>query len=543
MNSSDLRADVLAGATVALVAVPQCLAYSSMAGLPPAYGLATAIVPALVAALAGRSPTVVTGPTNTTSLLILGVVLPFLGPRGLAPEALQWVATLTLLCGVLRIVVAYGGGAVLIRFLPESVLAGFIVGAGILIGLMQMDEALGLPAVSAAGAWAELRGLAAAWAMSPGPSPLAIGVAVVSAAAVAIGQRVSPRLPVALAVVAGGALMAWILGLDASRGLPLVSDRAAVPSGWPPGAMPSFDLNVIGQLLLPAAAIVLLGTLELIVTIRAEDPRADLRREIAAQGLANVAGAFASAFPASASLTRSVLLRMGRPSSRAAAAMAALLILPVLLFGSGMIAHIPQASLSGVLFVIATAMVRQPALGRMWNASGVSRLLLVTTLVSTLVLPLAWAVFVGAGLGLVIHLVRTSTPRVRALSFKEDRLVPVEEGPDQSVVVLEISGAVHYAAAEPLIDQLQQQLPSAARLVIVDLSHAHEFRFTGLRALEWWAADLTRRGIEVRLAGVTPEVRDLLQGAESHLAYTMWDPEPGRSAWNSFHEAGRAGGT
>lgn len=543
MNSSDLRADVLAGATVALVAVPQCLAYSSMAGLPPAYGLATAIVPALVAALAGRSPTVVTGPTNTTSLLILGVVLPFLGPRGLAPEALQWVATLTLLCGVLRIVVAYGGGAVLIRFLPESVLAGFIVGAGILIGLMQMDEALGLPAVSAAGAWAELRGLAAAWAMSPGPSPLAIGVAVVSAAAVAIGQRVSPRLPVALAVVAGGALMAWILGLDASRGLPLVSDRAVVPSGWPPGAMPSFDLNVIGQLLLPAAAIVLLGTLELIVTIRAEDPRADLRREIAAQGLANAAGAFASAFPASASLTRSVLLRMGRPSSRAAAAMAALLILPVLLFGSGMIAHIPQASLSGVLFVIATAMVRQPALGRMWNASGVSRLLLVTTLVSTLVLPLAWAVFVGAGLGLVIHLVRTSTPRVRALSFKEDRLVPVEEGPDQSVVVLEISGAVHYAAAEPLIDQLQQQLPSAARLVIVDLSHAHEFRFTGLRALEWWAADLTRRGIEVRLAGVTPEVRDLLQGAESHLAYTMWDPEPGRSAWNSFHEAGRAGGT
>lgn len=543
MNSSDLRADVLAGATVALVAVPQCLAYSSMAGLPPAYGLATAIVPALVAALAGRSPTVVTGPTNTTSLLILGVVLPFLGPRGLAPEALQWVATLTLLCGVLRIVVAYGGGAVLIRFLPESVLAGFIVGAGILIGLMQMDEALGLPAVSAAGAWAELRGLAAAWAMSPGPSPLAIGVAVVSAAAVAIGQRVSPRLPVALAVVAGGALMAWILGLDASRGLPLVSDRAAVPSGWPPGAMPSFDLNVIGQLLLPAAAIVLLGTLELIVTIRAEDPRADLRREIAAQGLANAAGAFASAFPASASLTRSVLLRMGRPSSRAAAAMAALLTLPVLLFGSGMIAHIPQASLSGVLFVIATAMVRQPALGRMWNASGVSRLLLVTTLVSTLVLPLAWAVFVGAGLGLVIHLVRTSTPRVRALSFKEDRLVPVEEGPDQSVVVLEISGAVHYAAAEPLIDQLQQQLPSAARLVIVDLSHAHEFRFTGLRALEWWAADLTRRGIEVRLAGVTPEVRDLLQGAESHLAYTMWDPEPGRSAWNSFHEAGRAGGT
>jgi SulP family sulfate permease len=301
--------------------------------------------------------------------------------------------------------------------------------------------------------------------------------------------------------------------------------------------MPSLDLTVIGQLLLPAAAIVLLGTLELIVTIRAEDPRADVRREIVAQGFANVAGAFASAFPASASLTRSVLLRMGRPGSRAAAAIAALLILPVLLFGSGLIAHIPQASLAGVLFVIAAAMVKQPVLGRMWKASGASRLLLATTMASTLVLPLAWAVFVGAGLGLLIHLVRTSTPRVRALTFRDDRRVPVEEGQDPGVVVLEISGAVHYAAAEPLIDQLQQQLPPAARLVIVDLSHAHEFRFTGLRALEWWAADLLRRGIQLRLAGVTPEVRDLLQGAESHLAYTMWDPEPGRSAWNSFRQA------
>lgn len=507
-----------------------------MAGLPPAYGLATAIVPGFVAALAGRSPTVVTGPTNTTSLLILGVVLPFLGPRGLAPDALQWVATLTLLCGILRFVVAYGGGVVLLRFLPESVLAGFIAGAGILIGLMQLDEALGLPPVSAAGAWAELQGLFAVLTQNGGLSPIAIGVTLVSTAAVAVGQRVAPRLPVALAVILGGALMAWMLGLDASRGLPLVGDRAAAPIGWPPGAMPVMEVTVIGQLLLPAAAIVLLGTLELIVTIRAEDPRADVRREIVAQGFANVAGAFASAFPASASLTRSVLLRMGRPRSRAAAAIAALLILPVLLFGSGLIACIPQASLAGVLFVIAAAMVRQPALGRMWNASGASRLLLGATLVSTLVLPLAWAVFVGVGLGLVIHLARTSTPRVRALTFKDDRLVPVEEGQNPGVLVLEISGAVHYAAVEPFLEQVERQLSPAVRLVIVDLTHAHELRFTGLRALEWWAADLVRRGIQLRLAGVTPEIRDLLMGAESHLDYTMWDPEPGRSAWKSFRE-------
>ena len=536
MKAGDIRADVLAGTTVALVAVPQCLAYATMAGLPPAYGLATAIVPALVAALAGRSPTVVTGPTNTTSLLILPVVLPFVTASGLEPGALAWVATLTLLCGVLRLVAAYGGGAVLLRYIPESVLTGFIAGAGILIALMQVDEALGLPAITAIGAAEEAAGLLAAVQGGAVPSGLAIAVTLASTVAVAAGQRYSPKLPVALAVVLGGAASAWAFGLDAADGLPLVGDRAAVPAGWPPIALPIFDPGVVAQLLVPALAMVLLGTLELIAAIRVEDPRADLRREIAAQGAGNVAGALTGCFPASASLTRSVLLRMGQPRSRLAAVVAALLIVPMLLFGSGLIAHIPLASLAGILFVIAGAMIRRPTLGRLWNASATSRLLLGVTLVATLVLPLAWAIFTGAGLGLVIHLARTGSPRVRALTFDDERLVPFE-GRDADVAVLEVSGTVHYAAVEPLLEEMDRQLPPAARLVIVDLSHAHELRFTGLRALEAWADELEGRGIRVRLAGVTPEVGELLKGAGTHLPYTMADPIPGRSAWTSYRDA------
>jgi MFS superfamily sulfate permease-like transporter len=84
---------------------------------------------------------------------------------------------------------------------------------------------------------------------------------------------------------------------------------------------------------------------------------------------------------------------------------------------------------------------------------------------------------------------------------------------------------------------MERHLPPAATLAIVDLSHAHELRFTGLRALEWWAADLERRGIRLRLAGVTPEVRDMLEGAGSDLPYTMWDAEPGRSAWESYRRS------
>jgi SulP family sulfate permease len=133
--------------------------------------------------------------------------------------------------------------------------------------------------------------------------------------------------------------MAWLLNLDAQRAAADQRSRRST-GGWPPGALPDLHLDVVSRLLLPSSAIVLLGTMELIVTVRADESRPSVRREIMAQGCAIVAGAFASAFPASASLTRSVLLRLGHPSSRAAAAFAALLTLPILLFGSGMIAYV-----------------------------------------------------------------------------------------------------------------------------------------------------------------------------------------------------------
>jgi len=492
-------------------------------------------VPGLVAAIASRSRYVITGPTNTTGLLILGALVPFLGPNGLLePAGLGRLATLTLLCGILRIVFAFSGGAVFFRFIPESVLAGFTVGVGVLIGIMQLDEALGLPPVNGVGLWAEYQGLAELLAAGSRPSAVAVAVTLLSVAAVGLGQRRWRRLPTALIVVVGAALMAWAVGVDTSVGLPLVGDRTGVPLGWPPGALPDLRPSVIASLLVPSAALVVLGTLELLVSVRADESRPHVPREIVAQGLANVAGAFTAAFPASASLTRSALLRFAHPHSRASGALAALLTLPILLFASRVIAYIPQSTLAGVLLITAAAMVRQSTLGRVWRASAVSRLLVAITAASALVLPLAWAVFVGAGLGLVIHLARTSAPRVRALTFKDDRLVPVDAGQNPSVVVLEVSGAVHYAAVEPLLEDVERHLPPGVRLVIVDLSHAHELRFTGVRAIEWWAAELKKRGIRLRLAGVMPEVRDLLEGIDSHLSYTMWDPEPGRSAWISF---------
>jgi SulP family sulfate permease len=544
---TSFRSDLLAGLVVALVGLPQCIAYAMMSGLPPAYGIATAAVPGLVAALAGRSAQVVTGPTNTTGLLILSALLPFLGSNGIVTgDALRAVATLTLLAGVTRLLLAYAGGAALVRFLPDSVLVGFTAGAGVLIAAMQIDEALGLPPASRARLLGELGAIVDSIRGGVFPTVPAVVVTLAVILALTFGRRLSSKGPLALGVLAAVSVVAWVLGWNGANGLPLVSDRASIPAGrWPETALPDLSPGLLQQFFVPSLAITLLGTLELAVSARARGARPDMRREILAQGWANVVGAFAASIPASASLTRSALLRLAGARTRIAAGAAAVFMIPILLFAARSIAFIPQAALAGMLFVIAGNMIDWQSIARMWRATGATRLLLVVTLSSALLLPLEWAILLGAGLGLAIHLARTSVPRLRLLvptGIELDRLLPLKPEDRPEILVVEVSGDLHYAAVEPFLAELEPRLPASARVVIMDLTHAHEMRFTALVALERFAGDLAKKGIGLHLAGVSDQVMRMIESSGSHLPATPAEAEPYLSLRKCLRgvEAGRA---
>lgn len=529
-SAASLRADAVAGLTVTLVGLPQCLAYAMMSGLPPAYGLVTAAVPGLVAALVGKSAQVVTGPTNTTGLLILAALGPYLADNGLlGTSGLPVLATLTLMAGVVRIVAALAGGDKLLRFLPESVLVGFTAGAGILIAVMQLDEALGLRAVRGAGLFGEARGVISAFMEGNGPRWPALGVAAGTVILIGLGKRFVPRLPMALLCVIGAAAGAWALGLNAADGLPLVRDRSPLPTGWPPMALPSFDPSLLGSLLVPAAAISLLGTLELTVSARAEGDEPNMKREIQAQGWANVAGAFTGAFPASASLTRSALLRLGGATSRAAAGIAAVTMFPILLFGGSAGGFIPQASLAGVLFITAYGMIGRDTIRRMWMGARTTRVLLLGTAIATLVLPLEWAILLGVAFGLALHLARTSVPRIVVLHPVAGRLLPTTEDTQPETVILEVSGDLHYAAVPAFISEARRLIPPSAKLVVIDLSHAHEMRFAALKAFEQLSDELEQRDVTLRLAGVPLAFCEFVERVRSRLCVTPAELEPGAS--------------
>lgn len=519
--------DILAGVTVALVGLPQCLAYALMSGLPPAYGLSTAAVAGLVAALLGRSAQIVTGPTNTTGLLILGALLPYLASNGLLrANAVSVLATLTLLAGVIRIVTALAGGAQLIRLIPESVFVGFTTGVAILIGVMQLDEALGMNPTRATGFVSQFAEVFAHWRDVAWP---AVGITVVTMFIVEAGTRRSARIPFALFAVIGATAIAFAFGLDRQSGVPIVKDRNVMVSGWTPIALPDFDAGLLQALFIPATAIVLLGTLELAVTARAGGMRPDMRREILAQGWANVAGAFTGAFPASASLGRSALLKMGGARTRLAAASAAIVSGLVLLAGGSVVGWIPQASLAGVLFVIAARMIDWHAMKRMWRASGETRLLLAQTLAATLLLPLQWAILLGTGTALIIHIANTSAPRLRIFRPSGETLQPSSGEEESDVLVVEVSGNLHYAAVAPFMENIERIVPRRAGILVLDLSHAREIRFAALRAFEQLADEIANGGGKLWLAGVDDDVARLLERSGSTLPWVHDLPMPGES--------------
>jgi SulP family sulfate permease len=184
-------------------------------------------------------------------------------------------------------------------------------------------------------------------------------------------------------------------------------------------------------------------------------------------------------------------------------------------------------------------MLDREAMLRLWRASGETRLLLLLTLFATLVLPLEWAILLGCGTGLVIHLANTSAPRLRLLRPADGRLVPVAPGESPPDVVLEVSGNLHYAAVPPFVDEAERLIPAEARLVVIDLSYAQEIRFTALRAFERLAEETERDGGRLWLAGVSSETQALVARSGSALRVVPAEAEPGLSVRRCLEAAAR----
>jgi len=501
---SFLRGDVSAAVTVALIAVPQSMAFATIAGLPPVYGLYTAVVATLVGCLLTSSPQLHVGPTNTMSLLTASVLVALAVSDGdaSASERVQTAAMLALLAGVMQIAFAIGRLGELVRFVSKSVIVGFSAGAGVLIAVGQLPPLLGL---DLAGTSSPLSGVLgplhrigqALFENGAAPAWPAVTVGLLSLAVAIGGRWVARWLPRYLLAVIVGAVAVTLMGWTQAD-LALIG---ALPAGLPTFAVPALDWHDFRPLLAPAFAIALVGMIEVCgigKTLAAKTGhRVEPNQEFLALGVANVLGGCFRGLPSSGSYSRSALNQQAGAKTRFAGVASALITAAVFLLAAPLAGTIPMASIAAILFPIA----------------------------STLVLPLEIAVFTGVFLTLALYLRRArqlyitelvgggdADPRQPA-GWTERPLRPNAAcHPRRAVSFLQIEGNLFFASADDLQDRFIRVLAQKElRVLILRLKRTHMVDATVMHTLEAFARQMCDEGRHLILCGLRPRMRERMQ--------------------------------
>jgi sulfate permease, SulP family len=384
-----VRADVLAGLTGAIVVLPQGVAFATLAGMPPAYGLYAAMVPCMVAALFGSSRLMVTGPANAISLTTMALVAP-LAVVG-SQEYVGLVLTLTFMVGALQLLLGLCKVGKWVDLVPHAVIAGFTAGAAILIVNSQVGTLLGLDlprGLSVMGTVEQLftTDQSVQWLpMAAAGATLAIYVA---------AQRYSRWAPAILVAVLGGTALTWALaGLTGAE--PRVVDK--LPGAFPPLSMP--DWRHVPSLVVPALVMTLLAVTEAMAIAKMIARRAnealDGNQELMGQGLANLSGAFFSAYPASGSFNRSGLNVAAGARTPLSAVSAAVLLVAILVLVAPWIRWLPLAVIAGLLVVVAWGLINLREIRHLWQDEPIDRGSLIVTFIGTVTFSLEWAILLG----------------------------------------------------------------------------------------------------------------------------------------------------
>jgi sulfate permease, SulP family len=459
VDRRSLRADLLAGLTGAVILVPQAVAYASIAGLPPEYGLYTAIVPVIVAALFGSSWHLVSGPTAAISIVVFATLSPLAEPGSAAYIGL--VLTLTFMVGVLTLLMGLARLGSLVNFVSQSVVVGFTAGAAMLIATSQLKNFFGLT-LAAGGRFLDTLGNFVRQVGDLDPYVTSVGMATLAASVLA--RHYLPRAPYMIIAMLVGSLCG-LLANALADGENRVATVSAIPRGLPPLSAPAWSLETLRQLASIALALTLLSLTEALAIARAvalkSGQRIDGNQEFFGQGLANLFGSFFSAYVSSGSFTRSGINYSAGARTPLAAVFSSLCLVATLLALAPALRFLPIASMAAILFLVAYSLIDWHHIGTILRTSRSESAVLLATLLATLFLQLEFAIYVGVALSLLLFLERSARPRVRdavpapgATSYHY-----VEQGNEPDCLQLKtvfIDGPLYFGAVDHVQRRLRQ---------------------------------------------------------------------------------------
>jgi SulP family sulfate permease len=511
-----LRGDLSAGLTVGVMLIPQGMAYALIAGLPPIYGLYAALVPLVVYALFGTSRQLAVGPVAMVALLVAAAVAP------VADGNTELYVGLALLLSLMAGLLQFGLGLVrfgfLVNFFSHPVLSGFTSAAAFIIGFSQLKHLLGidLPRSNFVHEilWAALTQLANVHGLT-----LLIGLGSIL---LLVGlQRWNRSVPGALVAVGLTTVTVWALGLD-ELGVAVVGQ---VPGGLPAPTLPPLDWNYVKQLAPSALAIGLVGFMESIAVAKVYASRhryeVDANQELIGLGLANVAGAFFSAFPTTGGFSRTAVNDEAGAQTNLAAIFSAGIIALTLLLLTPLFYYLPQAVLAAIIMVAVAGLVDVEEARYLWRVDRRDFALMVLTFVATLTLGIEQGILVGVIVSLIVVIYESSTPHTALMGRLPDtesyrNLNRNPEAMTRShVVVVRMDANLYFANAstfQNLILNLDVNDP-ALQGIVVDMYPVNQIDSTALHTLHEVVEACRRNGVQIYLAGVKGPVKDRLDAA------------------------------
>ncbi|HYT93749.1 MAG TPA: SulP family inorganic anion transporter [Gemmataceae bacterium] len=511
-----LRCDLFAGLTVAAVAVPQAMAYASIVGLPPHYGLYTAIVMTAVGALFDSSRQLINGPTNAISIAVFSAVA-FL-PAG---ERLPAAVLMALLVGLVQTGITLLRLGDLTRYVSHAVIVGFTLGAGVLLVLDQTKHLLGLREPHGGSDYFLLRfwhtltegGPIHGWTLLLGVGTIAL-VLLLRWVNRLIGARLLPELLLAVVVMA---LAVWFWGLE-REGVRVVGD---IPRQLPAFRLPEVEWGRVRALASSALAIALLGLLEAIAMAKAiaaqTGQKLDINQQCLSEGLANVAGSFFQCYPGSGSLTRSAINQQAGAVTQWSGVFSAVAVAVTVLLFADLAAYIPNAALAGILLVSAWRMVDRRQLLFHLRATRFDKRIVLATAFAAVAVSVEFCILIGVFLSFVLYVPRAARLHLSELTVTPERVLR-ERGPTDPpcdrILIYDLEGELFFGAAPALethLTAIEKRAGVATRVVVLRVKRVRNPDAVCLALIDGFLRRLQARRITVLLCGVRPDVAWILR--------------------------------
>jgi SulP family sulfate permease len=493
-------ADVGAGITVGIVALPLAMAFAIASGLKPEQGIITAIVGGLVVALLGGSNVQIGGPAGAFIVIVYGIVQRY----GLTNLLIS-----TALAGVLLFALGLFKLGALVRHIPVAIVIGFTQGIAVLIALSQLKDLFGLPIATMPADFFAQIGTLWAHAGQVNVHALVLGVACIAVLALwaRLPRGVSARLPAPVVALAAATLVAWAFALP----LETIGSRfGGIPSTLPTLALPAFSWESAKQLVTPTLTIALLGAVESLLCARIADnaaptlPRHDPNQELMGQGVANMVSPLFGGMPVTGTIARTLTNVRAGATTPVAGVVHALALLAVVLLAAPLAVHVPLAALAGILLFVAWNMVEWHEFARLKRFSVPYRTILLGSFFLTVVFDLTVAVEVGLVLACLFFIYRMGT------LFRAAPLAPADA--PEGVQLYALYGSLFFGAVGKL-EALAESLPAGTRAVVFDLHRLVSIDTSGLDALTQLKRTLERQGVVLVLADLNDQPRSLIQRA------------------------------